>query len=388
MKIYQIIAREVLDSRKQPTINVLIRTNYGDFKTSAPSGKSIGKHEAKPYARGLRGDINFLNKLKLQEILCFRDLKKVERICKDKIGANSLFAIEASLLKALAKKNNKELWKFLLGNKSVKLPRPIGNAIGGGLHSKGVEGKKPDFQEFLFMPNSKTFQQCVEINNYAYNQVKKSIGGWKRNDEGAMETGATNKQALEIMNNVKNIIEEEFKEKILIGVDVAASSFYKNGEYNYKNPKQKLSRREQIEYIKNIINQFDVFYVEDPFNENDFSSFARLNKGKKLFVVADDLTATNPKRLVKAMKIKAIDGIIIKPNQIGSLITMKKVIEFAQKYGVKTIISHRSGETSDNTIADLAVGFGCDFIKTGIYGREREAKLNRLIDIENSFKKK
>ena len=384
MKIYNIQVQAIENSRREKTIKVIIKTNCGEFSTSAPSGKSKGKYEVPAYTKNLGAEIEFLNQLQLSEILCFKDLLKVEKICKGKLGANSLFVLEASLLKALAYKNGKELWQYL-GNKHKKLPRPVGNAIGGGLHSRGVRGIKPDIQEFLFIPNAKTFKECVRINEKAYKFTKKFLGSGERNDEGAWETNKNNKDVLEIMNQVKEKIWDKYNEKIMVGVDVAGSSFYKKGKYIYQNSAQQLNREGQIEHIKNLINQYHLYYIEDPLNEDDFSGFKELSKGE-CFIVGDDLTVTNLQRLKRAVKMKAIKMIIIKPNQIGSLLKTKEVIDFAHKNKIKTIMSHRSGETEDNTIADLAVAWGCDFIKTGIYGKEREAKLKRIIDIEDSLK--
>lgn len=384
MKIYNIQVQAIENSRKEKTIKVIIKTDYGMFSTSAPSGKSKGKYEVPAYTKNLGAEIQFLNQLQLSEVLCFRDLLKVEKICKGKLGANSLFALEASILKALAHKNGKELWQYL-GRKNKKLPRPVGNAVGGGLHSKGIRGLKPDIQEFLFIPNAKTFKQCVKINEKAYKFAGKYLVSSKRNDEGAWETRRNNKDVLEIMNQVKEEIWNKYKEKVMVGVDVAASSFYKKSKYIYQNSPQQLNREKQIEHIKALINQYNLYYIEDPLNEDDFSGFKKLSKGK-CFIVGDDLIATNLSRLKKAVKMKAIKMIIIKPNQIGSLLKTKEVIDFAHKNKIKTIMSHRSGETEDNTIADLAVAWGCDFIKTGIYGKEREAKLKRVIEIEDSLK--
>ncbi len=385
MKIHNIQVQAIENSRREKTVQVIIKTNYGKFSTSAPSGKSKGEYEAPAYTKNLKAEIEFLNQLQLSEILCFRDLIKVEKICKGKLGANSLFALEASLLKALAKKQGKELWQYL-GGKHKKLPRPVGNAVGGGLHSRGVNGRKPDFQEFLFIPNSKTFKQCVKINYKAYKFAKKFLGSRNRNDEGAWETEKNNKEVLEIMNKVKEKIWDKYKEKVVVGIDAAASSFYKNGKYLYQNPTRQLSRKGQIEHIKNLINQYNLYYIESPLDEDDFSGFKKLSRGK-CFIVGDDLTVTNPVRLKKAIKNKSIKMIIVKPNQVGSLLKTKEVIQLARKHKIKTIMSHRSGETEDDTISDLAVAWGCDFIKTGIYGREREAKLKRIIEIERSLKR-
>jgi enolase len=177
------------------------------------------------------------------------------------------------------------------------------------------------------------------------------------------------------------------KTKLAIGIDVAASTFYKRKNYNYKNPVFKRTIEEQMEYLSNLIKNFNIYYVEDPFDENDFESFAKLLKRfPDRLIVGDDLTATNPKRSEKAIKMKSINAIIIKPNQIGSLIEVKEVCELAKKNNIKIVFSHRSGETEETILADLAFGFGADFFKCGITGKEREVKIKRLIEIEKSLK--
>lgn len=400
INIKKVIARSVKDSRGGLTIQVTIKTSLGKFKTSAPSGKSRGRYEIRPYAKSLQSDIRIINNLNIEQInkiitkyannevldieKAFRVIGDIEKKVKNKIGANSLFALEASLLKALARENGKELWKVLEGKKeNLKKIRSVGNVIGGGLHSKSVKGKKPDFQEFLFIANCKTFKECVRINKKAYQMIKRFLKSHQRDDEGAWETSFSNEKVLEIMKKVQEKIKKKYKQKIDIGLDVAGSSFYKNLKYVYKDPAQKLSKSEQIGYIRELIGRYKIFYIEDGLNENDFSGFRELNnKAKGCLIVGDDLTATNPKRLKKAIRKQAINGVVIKPNQIGSLLKVKEVIELAHKHKIKTIMSHRSGETDDDTIADLAVGWGCDFIKTGIYGKVRKAKLKRLIEIE------
>jgi enolase len=388
MEIRGVKALAILDSRKQKTIKVIIKTKKGKFKTSAPSGKSTGKFEAKPYYINLKQDIDFINKLPKEKLIIenFEDLDKIEKFINGKLGANSLFSLEASLLKALAKENKKELFEYLNPN-AKKIPKPIGNTIGGGLHSIGINKEKPDFQEFLFISNCKRVKDCVILNKIAYNLTKKKIKSGKINDEGAIETNNPNEIVLEIMSKIRKYIQKESYEKIDIGIDCAASSFF-NKKYDYKNPKRSIDKKQQIEYILRLIKKYDLFYIEDPLEENDFSGFKELKNKTNSLIVGDDLTTTNPERLKKAIKNKSINAIIIKPNQIGSLLKVREVIKIAKNNKIKTIISHRSGETKDNTIADLGVAFECDFIKTGIYGRVRESKLKRLIKIENKIRRK
>ena len=384
MKIKGVSAKAILDSRKEKTILVSIKTNVGDFSASSPSGKSTGKYEAKIYHTNIEGDIKAIKQLSeyfSEEIIeKFEDLRRIDDIADRQIGANTLFAFESAALKALASEKKKKVWQLINSN-AKKFPRLVGNCIGGGKHSSLI--KKPDFQEFLLIPESKNVEQASEINKKAKKDVKEillkedSKFRGERNDEDAWAVSLAEKEVLDVLK----------KTKINIGVDIAASSFYKRKNYNYKNPLFKRNKDEQFEYVSNLIKNFSLGYVEDPFDENDFESFAKLLKRfPDRLIVGDDLTATNPKRLEKAIKMKSINAIIIKPNQIGSLIEMKETIELARKNNIKLVFSHRSGETEEAILADLAFGFQADFFKCGITGKEREAKIKRLIEIEKSWR--
>ena len=199
----------------------------------------------------------------------------------------------------------------------------------------------------------------------------------ERNDEDAWNTSLNEKEVFDLLKKLE----------IHLGVDVAASSFFKRKKYHYENPKLDRTIEEQFDYISNLIKNYGLFYIEDPFEEEDFESFAKLlKKFPDSLIVGDDLTATNPKLLDKAIKMKSINAIIVKPNQIGSLIKVKEVCELAKKNNIKIVFSHRSGETKENILADLAFGFQADFFKCGISGKEREVKIKRLIEIEKSLK--
>ena len=384
MKIRGVSAKAVLDSRKDKTILVSIKTDAGEFSASSPSGKSTGKYEAKPYHASLEGDIKALKQLSdyfSSEIIeKFEDLRRVEDIVDRQIGANTLFAFESAILKALAKQEKKDIWELINPN-AKKCPRLVGNCIGGGEHSS--IGKKPDFQEFQLIPESKDVAKAWDINKEAKKKVKEILVkedrkfGGERNDEDAWASSLNEKEVLDVLK----------KTRVPLGIDVAASTFYKRKNYNYKNPVFKRSGQEQFEYISNLIKNFDLFYIEDPFDENDFESFTKLLKRfPDRLIVGDDFTTTNPKRIEKAIKMKSISAIIIKPNQIGSLIEMKETIDIAKKNNIKMVFSHRSGETEETILADLAFGFGADFFKCGITGKEREAKIKRLIEIERELK--
>jgi len=395
MNIKRVYAKKILDSRGQSTIVVFVNSNSGKQWCAAPSGKSKGKYEKKSYSHGgIENDIQYLNsydfsKTKIEK---FKDLKKIETEVGKKIGANSLYALEAALLKCLAKSEKKELWEWL--NPDVKkIPLPVGNCIGGGSHS--ISDKKPDFQEFLFLPETDSFKHAVKINRKAWKLAKvilKEVDDKFKvtvNDENAWETSLQNEQCLNLMEDIREKIYIKERVKLHIGLDVAASTFYEGGKYKYYNPRKFLDKKQQIFYIGNLITKYKILYIEDPLDEEDFAGFKKLLKeaAEHSLIVGDDLTTTNPERLKKAIKNKSINAIIIKPNQIGSLLKMKEAVVLAEKAKLKIIFSHRSGETNDTTIADLAVGFDADFIKTGIWGKGRKEKLKRLMKIEKEIEK-
>jgi enolase len=385
MKILGVSAKAILDSRKEKTILISIKTDVGSFSASSPTGKSTGKHEAKTYKKSLEGDIETIAKFSDyfsgEAIEKFDDLRRIEDIVDKHLGANSFFALESAVLKAVAMEQKKEVWQ-LINPEARKLPRLVGNCIGGGTHSSS--DKKPDFQEFLLIPDSKSVKQSFEINKKAKESVKdilqmtdKNFDG-KENDENAWTSSLNEKEALDVLKKLK----------LPLGLDVAASGFYKRKNYQYKNPLLKRTSDEQLDYLSNLIKNFDLSYIEDGFGEEDFESFAKLlKKFPDSLIVGDDLTVTNYKRLENAIKMKSVNALIIKPNQIGSLIEVKKVCKLAKENNIKIIFSHRSGETEENILADLAFGFGADFFKCGIEGDVREGKIKRLIEIEDSLAK-
>lgn len=386
----------ILDSRNEKTIVVTVKTNIGNFSSSAPNGKSTGKYEVKSYKKNIEEDIINLSKIsdyfQNEKFDCFEDLKKIEDVVDNYIGANTLFAFESAVLKSIAKKRKKEVWQ-LINPKAKKFPRLVGNCIGGGKHSSGNndEIKKPDFQEFLLIPEE-NISKSMDMNKNAHfeaEMILKNIDEKfekKKNDENAWQTSLDNKTVLEVLKDLRENIFDEKKSVVDLGLDIASSGFYKRKKYHYFNPKFDRTIEEQMEYISNLISNFDILYIEDPFDEEDFESFAKLlKKFPQRLIVGDDLTVTNSKRLEKAIKMKSISGIIVKPNQCGSLLEVKKVVELAKKNNIKTIFSHRSGETEETILADLAFGFQADFFKCGIIGKEREAKLKRLIEIEKGL---
>ncbi len=392
MIIKEVDAKSILNSRGEKTIQVFIKTDFGNFSASAPQGKSTGKYEAKPYRKSLEEDIKTIKKFSdyfSEEILeGFDDLKRIEDIVEGHVGANTLFAFESAALKALAREMKKEIWELINPGANTlkgtrKLPKLVGNCVGGGKHSKLINNRKPDFQEFLLIPNMKIVKENFEKNKKLKEEAKYLLKNkddkfkGEKNDEDAWMASLNEKEVFEVLKKLE----------VPVGVDVAASGFFKRKKYHYENPKLDRTIEEQFEYISNLIKNFDLFYIEDPFEEEDFESFSKLlKKFPDSLIVGDDLTVTNTKLLEKAIKMKSINAIIVKPNQNGSLIEVKRVCELAKKNDLKIVFSHRSGETMESILADLAFGFGADFFKCGITGKEREVKIKRLIEIERSLK--
>lgn len=400
--IERVDAKSVPDSRNEETISVSIKTNAGSFSSSAPNGKSTGKSEAKPYKKSLKKDIETLKKFSeyfSDDIIDnFSDLRRIEDIVDGHIGANTLFALESCVLKALAKEKKSSVWNIVFSRdkkdsnkkskkkKKVRFPRLVGNVVGGGKHSAGAgeENKKPDFQEFLLIPRTHNVKDAFEKNKKAWKKIKSLLEKKDENfsgdvsDENAWTTSLNDKQVLDIL--------KEFK--MDVGVDVAASSFHKRKKYHYKNPRFKRTQEEHFSYVSNLIRNFNLFYVEDPLGEDEFSDFAELlKKFPNSLIVGDDLTTTNPKRFEKALRKKSINAIIVKPNQIGSLLSVAKVCNMAKKNKIKIVFSHRSGETQEDILADLAFGFQADFLKCGVTGKGREIKIKRLIKIQKDLRK-
>jgi len=392
MIIKGVDAKSILDSRKDKTVLVSIKTNVGNFYASSPNGKSKGKFESKSYKKSLEKDIETIKKFSdyfsKEHIEKFEDLRRIEDIIKSEIGANTMIALEFAALKAIAKEKKIEIWQIVNHDlssktKKPKIPRLVGNCIGGGLHSEEVNKRRPDFQEFLLIPKPNSAIKSFDINKNAKNEAGLYLKDFdkyfknKKNDENAWRTSLEDKKVLEILKKIK----------IPFGIDAASSSFYSRKKYRYGNPKLDRTIDEQIGYLSNLIKNIGIFYIEDAFEENDFESFGKLlKKFPDSLIVGDDLTVTNYKRLEKAIEMKSINAIIIKPNQNGSLIDLKRVCDLAKEKKIKTIFSHRSGETEESILADLAFGFQADFLKCGITGKEREVKINRLIEIEKTLK--
>ncbi len=378
MRIKTLKADIIKNSRNENTIQITINKK---FKASVPSGASTGTHEVKAYKKTAKYAVDYLNKhhdhWKNRSFEEFYDLEIFENL---DLGGNPTLALQLATLKAMS---NNKIYKYL-NPRTKTLPTPLGNVIGGGSHTKL---KSSDVQEFLLIPKAKTFKERYLANKEAYQEIKKQLQTKKITDEGALIPNQSTTETLEFLN-------EYLQDKILgikihLGLDIAASEFYKNKTYNYKNFSRskrinKLKKQEQINLVNSWISDYNLKYVEDPLDQEDFKGFSKIDQ--RTLVCGDDLITTNIKRLKTAIQQKSINSIIVKPNQIGSLIKTKQIVDFAHTHNIKTIISHRSGETLDSSISHLAVAWKIPYIKTGIYGKERESKLKELLKIENEIK--
>ncbi|PIN91752.1 hypothetical protein COU56_04610, partial [Candidatus Pacearchaeota archaeon CG10_big_fil_rev_8_21_14_0_10_31_9] len=277
MKVKKLVAREIKDTRGEKTIEISLVTDKGKFIASAPNGKSRGEYESKVWKKSLKEDIKQINSYFIEDINIreFDDLILIENAFSDRIGANTMIALEYAFLKALAEQKNLEVWQ-LINPKAETMPIPVGNIIGGGKHS-------PDgnlsIQEFHIIPVSSSFSKNVEIMNRAHENACEILSNLDRdfkkkvNDENAWQTNLNDEGVVEIMQDVRDNMKDEFDSKIHIGIDVAASEFYKKDSYVYKNGKK--NRKEQIKYMDKLSKIF--YYIEDPLEENDFQGFAEIN---------------------------------------------------------------------------------------------------------------
>jgi len=401
MQVTDIRAKKIRNSRGEWTIEVLVRAGKHFGVGKAPSGASKGEHEAPAFPRGVDYSVRLVNS-KIRKLLTgikfekFADLKNIESKLKavKNLGGNPIIALEFALLNCLAKEKDKPLWK-VLNARAKKMPMPLANVVGGGAHTKKKGAL--DVQEILLLPQVKKFEKAVKVNKEIYQEIAKKLKKvdkkFKREktDEHAWITYLSEPHAFEAVKEVVDAYCKKKKVKVRLGVDFAASWLWKEKRYVWHKLDTgifALGVEQEKDLVQALAERFDFYYLEDPLLENDFEGFAELRK--KLpgrLIVGDDLTVTNPQRIKKAIKMKAINAVIIKPNQIGSLIKTKEAIDLAKKAGLVVVMSHRSGETDDATIAHLAFAWGADIVKFGVAGKERLAKLKELIKIEKNINK-
>ena len=409
MLIKDIHAREILDSRGNPTVEVDMTLDNGITKTaSVPSGASTGSREAlelrdkdpnRYEGKGVLKAVSNVNNIIRPALIGKKcDQLFVDNLLisldgtenKSNLGANATLAVSLACLKCLAQANNKELYEYV-SNRSVSVPIPMINIINGGAHAVN----NIDIQEFMIMPVMKTIKERIRASSEVFHTLKKllSINNYAVGvgDEGGFAPNLENNQmALDfIMEAIKKAGYKPGVD-IFIALDIAASELYNKEAKTYKLDNKELSTDELMKYYIELINNYPILSIEDPFYENDFDALAKFTKlvNNRIMVVGDDYFVTNELYLQKGIDMKAGNAILLKANQIGTITEMTKTVMLAKKNNYKTIISHRSGETEDTFIADLAVGMAIPFIKTGSMCRgERIAKYNRLLRIEEKLKR-
>ena len=407
MNIKNIIGREILDSRGNPTVEVDVILDNGIMARAAvPSGASTGEREAlemrdgdktRYNGKGVLNAVNNVNTI-LRDNLVGMDVTKQKEIdykmieldgtkTKSKIGANAILGVSMACLKAAAIANGKDLYEYVGDGKT--LPVPMMNIINGGAHADN----SLDFQEYMIIPQRDTIHERVRVGAEVFHSLKNVLKekGYATSvgDEGGFAPNLkTNKEGFELITEAVKRAGYEPGKDVCYAIDVAASEFYSDGKYNLAGEGKVLSTDELIKYYEDLVNTYPIISIEDPVDENDWEGFSKVTEllGDRVQLVGDDLFVTNKECLQKGIDNKAGNAILLKVNQIGTITETLETIELAKAHNYKTVISHRSGETEDTTIADLAVGLDLGQIKTGSMSRtDRICKYNQLMRIEEEL---
>lgn len=407
--IDKVIGREIIDSRGNPTVEAEVGLSDGTYaKASVPSGASTGAFEAlelrdgdenRYFGKGVTKAVENINKIISPSLFgespfdqCLIDHNMIEldgTQNKENLGANAILAVSLACAKAAAKHLKLPLFRYIGGVYSVRMPVPMMNILNGGAHASN----NIDIQEFMIMPIgascfSEGLRQCCEIYQTLGNILKKNNMNTAVGDEGGYAPNLeSDEQAIELIITAVELAGYS-TDKIKIALDAAASEWYNDGSYFLPKRKIKLSSEKLTEYFEKLINDYPIISIEDPLSEYDWDGWTTITDkiGNKIRLVGDDLFVTNTKRLKHGIKIGAANSILIKINQIGTLSETLEAIDTAQRAGYSTIISHRSGETEDTSIADIAVAVNAGQIKTGAPCRtDRVSKYNRLLRIESTL---
>ena len=415
-KIKTITARQIFDSRGNPTVEVDVHTENGSFgRAAVPSGASTGEHEAVELrdggsdymGKGVSIAVENVNSVISQALIgkSVLNQEEIDNIMLDLdgtenksiLGANAILGVSLAVSKAAASFNKIPLYKYLGGNDASILPVPMMNIINGGSHSDAPIA----FQEFMIMPvEAKSFSHAVKMGSEIFHHLKKILSERKLSTAVGDEGGFAPKldgteDALETI--IRSISSAGYRagEDVMIALDCASSEFYENGKYDYRifegEDAKVLNSEEQADYLSELVDKYPIISIEDGMDENDWDGWKYLTKisGDKVQLVGDDLFVTNEKILQKGISENAGNSILIKVNQIGTLTETINAVRLAQKNGYTTVMSHRSGETEDYTISDLSVALGTGQIKTGSMSRsDRITKYNQLLRIEEELKEK
>ncbi len=409
-EITGIVAREILDSRGNPTIEVDVYTPVAMGRAAVPSGASTGIHEAlelrdgggRYHGKGVKRAVENVNKIIAPELIGMdvtlqRDIDMLMLELdgsenKSNLGANAILGVSLAVAKAAANTLGIPLYRYLGGVNAYVLPVPMSNVINGGAHA----GNDLDFQEFMIMPvGAKSFREAIQMVSETYHTLKKILmekyGKLAVNvgDEGGFAPPM--KEVTEPLDALVKAIEEtgyKVGDEIAFALDVASSEFYEEEKNVYVVGGKEYTREELVDLYKELISTYPIVSIEDPVQEEDFEGFAMVTKelGKKVQLVGDDIFVTNVKRLKKGIEMGAGNALLLKVNQIGTLSEAIDAAYLAFRAGYGVVVSHRSGETEDSTIADIAVALNAGQIKTGAPARsDRNAKYNQLLRIEEEL---
>jgi enolase len=395
MTIIEVIElRTILDSRGNPTVEADIYTESGFGRSAAPSGASTGSLEAKVKPANEAVDNAFQNVIPALIGMDAMDQEGFDEQLRDidgtpnfsGIGANIAVALSLANAKAAASSMDLPLFRYLGGAFAKEMPLPLGNVIGGGAHAANAT----EIQEFLVVPGDATnVEEAVFANAAVHRNVKellkkRGIAAGK-GDEGAWAPQIDDALAFELIAEATGMVADELNITVDIGIDVAASQMWNGTAYKYREKVR--STEDQVAYMAELVDTYNLVYVEDPMHEDDFDGFADLNSqiGNRCLVCGDDIFVTQVERILQGIEKDAANCVLIKPNQVGTLTDTFEAVRLAHTHGLDTVMSHRSGETTDSTIAHLATAFSCIFLKCGVVGGERIAKLNELIRIEEQI---
>lgn len=404
--IKEVKYRTIFDSRGVETLEVDIITENGFGRVAAPFGApgSRGEFEAPAYAKdGILGSIKILKESIVPKLIGMdaMEQEKVDELLRqidgtpnfENMGGNTSTVISTANAKAAADSLRVPLFKIMGRDENYTLPYPLGNVIGGGAHSMGVA---PDMQEHLVVPiGAKSIKQAIRVNLKVHEEAGKLLekkdpgfaGG--TDDENAWVANLTDIEALEVLKEACARVSDKEGIEIRMGLDLAADRLWDPDRKVYRYFRENVERTtdQQLEFLSELIEKYNLLYVEDGFNSNDYESFSKLNKrySNRCLICADDIYASNPERTKLGIKYGSAGAMIVKPNQIGTLTGSKTTSSIAKQNGLKIVLSHRSGETPDDSIAHLAVAWNAAMIKTGVKGGERLAKLNELLRIEQEF---
>jgi enolase len=386
--------RAILDSRGNATVEAEVHTQSGSGRSAAPSGASTGSREAKVRPTQEAIDNAFQNLIPALIGMDACDQEGFDGQLWDidgttdfsGIGANVAVALSLANAKAAASALGMPLFRYLGGVFTNEMPLPLGNVIGGGAHAENAT----EIQEFLVVPGGATnVEDAVFANAAVHRNVKallkkRGIAAGK-GDEGAWAPQIDDALAFELIAEANGLVADEMNISVDMGIDVASSQMWNGEGYKYRDRVR--STEEQIAYIAELVDRYDLVYVEDPLHEEDFDAFADLNAqiGNRCLVCGDDIFVTQVDRIQQGIEKDSANCVLIKPNQVGTLTDTFDAVHLAHTNGLDTVMSHRSGETTDTTIAHLATAFSCVFLKCGVVGGERIAKLNELIRIEEQL---